>query len=192
MATRSCDDYFEAGLDLLSEGGARAVTIANLCQRLGVTKGSFYHHFASGPDFLRQLLHHWEVEYGLQRLEATVAVTNPGERMELAKRLAVDFLHEAETAIRALARTDPLAAEVQGRVDRGREAALVETYVEAGMPEETARTLARVGMTILVGTQQMERPVDRPRLFALFDEYQRWLETTIAASRTARRRRTAS
>jgi hypothetical protein len=35
--------------------------------------------------------------------------------------------------------------------------------------------LARIGLTILVGTQQIEERVDRDRLDALLSEYQRWL-----------------
>ena len=42
--TLNRNDYFEAGLDLLAEGGVQAQTIANLCERLAITKGSFYHH----------------------------------------------------------------------------------------------------------------------------------------------------
>jgi hypothetical protein len=33
-----------------------------------------------------------------------------------------------------------------------------------------------MGLTILVGTQQIEDRVDRTRLDTLFAEYQRWLE----------------
>ena len=58
--TLNRNDYFEAGLDLLAEGGVQAQTIANLCERLGITKGSFYHHFSSLGDFRAQLLGYWE------------------------------------------------------------------------------------------------------------------------------------
>jgi hypothetical protein len=83
--------------------------------------------------------------------------------------------HEAESAIRALAQSNPFAAEVQRRVDQGREDVLVDTFLVAGMPLDVARTYARIGMAILIGTQQRERPVDRDRLYALFEEYERWI-----------------
>ena len=49
-------DYFDAGFELLASGGVGAVTIAALCYRLGVTKGSFYHHFSSQTAFQNELL----------------------------------------------------------------------------------------------------------------------------------------
>jgi hypothetical protein len=47
------------------------------------------------------------------------------------------------------------------------------------VPAGSAATLARIGMAILIGTQQRERPVDRDRLFALLEEYQRWVEASL-------------
>ena len=79
---RSRNDYFEAGLGLLAEGGAKAVTIDNLCARLGTTKGSFYHHFESGPAFMGALLAYWEGEYSQHLAEAALAVDDPVERLE--------------------------------------------------------------------------------------------------------------
>jgi AcrR family transcriptional regulator len=92
------NDYFEAGLQLLAEGGAKIVTIGNLCHRLGVTKGSFYHHFESGPEFMRALLLYWESAYGRQLAEAALAVEDPLARIDVLKRLAADLNHDAESA----------------------------------------------------------------------------------------------
>ncbi|HEY3141402.1 MAG TPA: TetR/AcrR family transcriptional regulator [Acidimicrobiales bacterium] len=172
--------YFELGLDLLAEGGAKAVTIDALCGRLQVTKGSFYHHFKSGRDFLWQLLVYWEDRYGQRLAREAMAARGAAELIPLMKqRAAYDVRHEAESAIRALAQSDPFAAEVQQRVDQGREDLLVDTFLQAGIPLDTARTLARIGVAILIGVQQRERPVDRDRLRTLFDEYQRWIQASI-------------
>lgn len=169
--------YFELGLSLLAGGGARAVTIEALCSGLEVTKGSFYHHFQGVRDFMAQLLLYWEDRYG-HRLAREAVSTNGAVAMipAIKRAAAYGVRHEAESAIRALAQSDPFAAEVQKRVDKGREDVLVDTYLGAGMPLDRARTFARIGMAILVGTQQRERPVDRDRLYGLLDEYQRWIE----------------
>ena len=149
--------YFELGLDLLAEVGAKAVTIDALCTRLQVTKGSFYHHFSGVRDFMSQLLVYWEHRYGQRLAREALGARGPGELIPLMKHGACyDVHHEAESAIRALALSDPEAAEAQRRVDEGREQLLVDAYVEAGMPAETARTVARIGMAILIGTQQRE------------------------------------
>lgn len=170
------EDYFEAGLDLLSEHGPGGVTVAALCQRLGVTKGSFYHHFAGVPDFLARLLAHWEAQEGQRLVEAwaRAELDHPTEIAKLAATWGVR--HEAETAIRALGRTDAQAAEVQRRVDERREGHLRRLFAAMGIEAARAAVLARLGMSVLIGTQQREFPVDRRRLEQTLGEYQLWVE----------------
>jgi hypothetical protein len=52
--------------------------------------------------------------------------------------------------------------------------------------------LARIGLTILVGTQQIEEKVDRRRLDELLSEYQRWLEGRRALASTGTLANTAT
>jgi AcrR family transcriptional regulator len=172
-------DYFEVGMDLLAEGGLASVTIANLCERLGVTKGSFYHHFVGGPDFQQRLLTYWAEDRAAQLIEMVEATPNPLDRITMMKHMGVELHHEAESAIRAWARSDPRAAETQRRVDAERERALTEAFVAAGIPRKKASTLAQIGLAILIGNQQQTSPVDRKRLAVMFDEYQSWLEASM-------------
>jgi uncharacterized protein YjiS (DUF1127 family) len=53
---------------------------------------------------------------------------------------------------------------------------LTQAFLDIGIDKKEARVLARIGLTILVGTQQIEDKVDRKRLNALLSEYQRWLD----------------
>jgi AcrR family transcriptional regulator len=194
--SQSKDDYYRAALDLLADGGVDSLTIANLCARLGVTTGSFYAHFAGIREFHTAFLEQWEVGRVYQLKQQVEFTTDPLDRIDLLRRLAVGVNHEAESAIRGWARTNPLVAEFQRRVDRTREEALVQAFLDIGIDDEEASVLARIGLTILVGTQQIEDKVDRKRLDALFSEYQCWLGlrregagAAIAGSRSATRRR---
>lgn len=172
---QSKDDYYRTALDLLAEGGVGALTIANLCTRLGVTTGSFYAHFAGIREFYAAFLKQWEVGRVYQLNEQVDCTIDPLSRIDLLRRLAISVNHEAESAIRGWARADPLVAEFQRRVDQSREKALVQAFLDIGIDKDEARVLARIGLTILVGTQQIEDKVDRKRLDALLSEYQRWL-----------------
>jgi AcrR family transcriptional regulator len=193
VETVSRADYFDTALVLLAQGGEAAVRIAALCDRLGVTKGSFYHHFPSGPAFHEALLAHWEATGAARLREALDDVSDPLHRIGVLKRLGGEVDHEAESAIRAWGKSYPPAAAVQQRVDSGRERILRDAYVAAGIPLERAATLARIGVAVLVGAQQMEHPVDRTRISAAFDEYERWLLSAIRAERrTARGAETTS
>jgi AcrR family transcriptional regulator len=193
---QSKDDYFRAALDLLADGGVDALTIANLCSRLGVTTGSFYAHFGGIREFHVAFLEQWEAGRVYQLQEQMDDTTEPLERIDLLRRLAVGVNHEAESAIRGWARTSPLVAEFQRRVDATREAVLVQAFLDIGIDKHEAQVLARIGLTILVGTQQIEEAVDRAQLDELLTEYQRWLErrrkggrATVAPGRSATRRK---
>jgi AcrR family transcriptional regulator len=180
VSTLSRDDYLAAGLELLADGGEAAVTIAALGGRLGVTKGSFYHHFPNVEAFHEALLGFWE-QSTQRAIEAARAVTDSRKRLAVLKELAVAAHHEAEGAIRAWGRSYEPAAAVVRRVDAAREANLVEAFRAVGLPAARARRLARIGLATLIGTQHMERPVDRRNLLAVFDEYQLWLESAAPA-----------
>jgi AcrR family transcriptional regulator len=183
VSIRTRDHFLEAGLDLLAEGGVGAVTIAALCDRLGVTKGSFYHRFDDVAAFHEALLSSWEAGTHAA-IDQARAVTDSHRRLSVLKELGVGAHHEAESAIRAWGRSYEPAAVVVRRVDAAREANLVESFRALGIPATRARHLARIGLATLIGTQALERPVDRKRLLAVFDEYQQWLETATTTSAT--------
>jgi AcrR family transcriptional regulator len=177
VPARSQHDYFEAGLGLLAKGGADAVTIANLCARLRVTKGSFYHHFTGRADFIRKLLRYWERDYNGRLGALVLGVPDPRERVARMQKVAL-LQPEVDGAIRQLARRDPHADAVQRRVERRREAALVRTFLEMGMPAERASRLARIGLAIAAVTQQIGRGVGKRRFAGLVAEYRRWVDAS--------------
>jgi AcrR family transcriptional regulator len=51
----SREAYFETGLDVLSDLGYGGLKLAEVCSRLGVTTGSFYHYFSGWPVFTKEL-----------------------------------------------------------------------------------------------------------------------------------------
>jgi AcrR family transcriptional regulator len=173
---QSKDDYYRTALELLAEGGVDALTMTNLCARLGVTTGSFYAHFGGIREFHAAFLEQWADGRVYALKEQVEKTTEPLERIDVLRRIAVSVNHEAESAIRGWARTNPIVADYQRRVDAARETVLTQAFLDIGIDKQEARVLARIGLTILVGTQQIEEKVDRKRLDTLLFEYQRWLE----------------
>lgn len=165
--TLNRNDYFEAGLNLLAEGGVAEQTIANLCERLGITKGSFYHHFTSLADFRQQLLAYWEATQ-----EAAVN--------ESANGSAADWVapahHPADAAVRAWSQSDEAAAEVQGRIDAARLKTAAKDLRAAGVSADRARSLANLGLAIQIGVQTAGAAWDRKTRKALVDEFQKAVE----------------
>jgi AcrR family transcriptional regulator len=60
---KSKQDWLEVGLKTLGEFGENGLTIERLTGTLGVTKGSFYHHFRNVEDFREQLIAFWADQY---------------------------------------------------------------------------------------------------------------------------------
>ena len=66
-------DWLDAGLVLLAEQGAPSVTIERLAERLGLSKGSFYHHFKGMGGYRTALLEHFEAERTTRFMEQAEA-----------------------------------------------------------------------------------------------------------------------
>ena len=171
----SQDDYLAAGMSVLAERGIGAVTISNVCSRLDVTKGSFYHHFPSGPAFHAALLAHYEDVYGRRRIEEVARLESIDERLDALVERGVQRDHAAESALRAWSRSDPEAAAVMQRVDAARTRFLVQVLVRVGVPRRRARVHADIATALVAGAQTMQHPVDRRRLRAALEEHRRWI-----------------
>src|SRR2546430_8707265 len=87
------DDYYRIALELLAEGGVGALTIANLCARLGVTTGSFYAHFGGIREFHTAFLEQWAHGRVYALEEQVDRTTDPLERIDLLRRIGVSLNH---------------------------------------------------------------------------------------------------
>jgi AcrR family transcriptional regulator len=164
------EDYFREAFAVLGESGSEALTIALLCERLDVTKGSFYHHFGGMPGFVTQLLDYWEREHSERLIKISKAQPDPTLRIFTLTEMGVGLPHASEAAIRAWGRSSPEVAEATERVDRRRERHLVDAVSALGIDRPRARVLARIALNVLVGVQQREHPVDLKRLRQMFEE----------------------
>lgn len=178
MSAKGKQDYFDAGMDLLGSGGVGAVTIARLCQSLGVTKGSFYHHFTGVEDYRTQLLVHWSTERERQVTAAAAASTDPYERLDLLRDSSISLHHEAEAAIRAWSRTDADAWRVRATVDAAREHTVAQAFMAVGVPPERAEFFGRLAVVVLVGAQHRAETTDRVALHEMYS----WLEAMALAT----------
>jgi AcrR family transcriptional regulator len=178
LPAKGKQDYFDAGMDLLGSGGVGAVTIARLCQALGVTKGSFYHHFTGVEDYRTQLLVHWSTEREHQVAAAAEASTDPYERLDLLRDSSVSLHHEAEAAIRAWSRTDADAWQVRATVDAAREHTVAQAFMAVGVPPERAEFFGRLAVVVLVGAQHRAETTDRAELHQMYS----WLEEMALAT----------
>ncbi len=86
--TETRDRLLETAVELVWQSNYCSVGVNEICERAGVTKGAFYHHFDSKADlFYAAARHHWELSKGdwdaicspslapLEQLERIIAYT---------------------------------------------------------------------------------------------------------------------
>lgn len=168
---RSKTDLLAIGLDILSEYGEGELTIDFLCQKLGVTKGSFYHHFKSRDLFSRELLLHWEKEQTEKFIAACEKSDSAEERYRTLTTIVMDINDEAEIAVRAWALRDPMAKEIQERVDNTRIAYLHTLYTEMTGDVESASILAQLEYATFIGARQIVPRPDKKRIAQLIEQW---------------------
>jgi AcrR family transcriptional regulator len=170
MPTATPRSYFDEALRVLAREGRNGLRIGRLCAALGVTSGSFYHHFGGWDGFVAALLEHWEREEVGRIVELVNASDDPLERVRRMKHLALTVPHEAETAIRAWATVDPVVEAAQRAVDRGRLDALADVLAPVIDDPERRERLAALGVAVLAGHQQIAGVADAD-LASLLDEF---------------------
>ena len=55
-------DWLVGALETLGREGVVGANVENVARSMGVTKGSFYHHFKNKEEFISRLLEYWETE----------------------------------------------------------------------------------------------------------------------------------
>jgi AcrR family transcriptional regulator len=146
--------WVAAGLRALREGGVEAVRVEALARALGVTKGSFYWHFADRRALLDAMVARWERS---TTTNVITAVEAPGGTAadRLRRLIAMAFhggeIDRLESALRRWGSTDDAVRPILARVDAARLAYVTGLLVEHGLAPATARLRARLLYLALIG-----------------------------------------
>lgn len=162
-------DYYVVAMQLLARGSHESLTIAALCDELGVSKGSFYHHFGGWSGFVNGLLESWERESTLETKEAAERIDAVGTKFRLLATLVETFPHDAEAALRVWSHTDPTVKAAVDRVDSVREE-MVTDFFALTIPKTDAGLLAELALSAMVGNQLAHRPVNTKRMRQLLNQ----------------------
>ena len=148
------EGYFETGLEILADLGFRGLKLAEVCRRLGVTTGSFYHYFPNWSDYTRQLVEHWHQDRTVRLREMFSTEPDPRRRMAVIIREVLALPHSAEAAIRVWSSVDPDVRRVQIEVDRERFDVCREYALEIVGDARQAEVFASWAVYMLVGYEQ--------------------------------------
>lgn len=168
MTRATRENWLDAGLRLLQKSGVDQVRIDTLCERLKVTKGSFYHHFQNHDAYLEDLLNFWEEKYTSRFIDEAEKGNTPPEKLHRLTQQVLSAGDDPEVHIRAWALTHTLARDTVRRVDGRRIDYLQQLYIELGAPPSQALIIARTIYTTLVGSQYIVPPLSGDNLLELF------------------------
>ncbi len=160
-------DWLNAGLRTLGKLGPQALRIDTLCKTLGVTKGSFYHHFPHLKAYVDALLDHWVAHHTARLIDAVAGIEDPLARVERLGQMAYDADMGVEVAIRAWGRSEPRAAQAVQRADHWRLTYLVEQGKAMGLSEERAELIAKMGYAQLIGVQHLRSHISTEDALAM-------------------------
>jgi AcrR family transcriptional regulator len=138
--------WLEAALAELAEGGINAIAIEKLASKLGVTRGSFYHHFQDREELQNQMLEYWVERWTMEiRTEMTALGLDARQTLlALMRMIRHRKAAEYDVAFRAWALNDPMARKVVKRVDEIRLDYIRGLFGQLGFDELEAENRARL------------------------------------------------
>jgi AcrR family transcriptional regulator len=169
--TLTAADWAEAALQLVAEKGLGALTLDALAARLGVTKGSFYWHFASRAELLAAALSRWEARSTTDNVRGLDAIPDARQRLVLMLDAASQPPRSRSLyAALAEAAEDPVVRKVLNRVAAARISYLEKCYAEIGLTPTLAALHAVLAYAAYRGLLQLahEAPGALPSDWSLY------------------------
>ena len=156
--TLTAEDWEQEALNLIACKGVASLGVEPLARQMGITKGSFYWHFANREALLTQALKRWEEHDARNLTTALGAISDARERLRSFFRASAREVFTAEiyTAL-LLAVDDPLVSPVLERVAERRLQHIKAAFMELGVSETDAMHRATLSYSAYVGFLQLQR-----------------------------------
>jgi AcrR family transcriptional regulator len=169
----SAQDWVDLGLKTLAKSGFTALKAEPLAKAMGVSRGSFYWHFADIGTFHAAVLARWR-EVATERIIAGVEAARDKDRAEdpLAVLLKLTFGSRLalERAVRSWAANDARARTAVVAVDRRRLDYIEGLLRQSGLAEEAARARAQILFWAFFGFALSDQVLPPERQQAVLDE----------------------
>jgi AcrR family transcriptional regulator len=155
-------DWVEAATEILVRENVRGIRIDTLCQKLGVTKGSFYWHFKTRAELLAAMLKNWQRKMTLNVIQNISKANETGfERlrklMALPRMPKSPAFAQVEMSIRDWGRRVDLPRNAVEEVDHIRFEYFAELFRIEGFSDEEARTRAYLAYCLMMGDSVLHK-----------------------------------
>jgi AcrR family transcriptional regulator len=166
----SAKDWLDQGLKTLATNGFTALKAEPLAKAMGVSRGSFYWHFADIGAFHAALLKHWREVAAEQVIANLEAASDHEQALPLLLRRAFGGKLALEKAVRNWATFDPAARAAVQAIDRRRLDYIERMLRSAGLAPGTARARAQILYWAFVGFALSDQPLSKANQQAVLDE----------------------
>lgn len=133
----SRERWLRAAMEVLANDGQAKLRIDDIAASLGVTKGSFYHHFKSREDFVESILAFWAESFTDYVVKTIEELEGNGEHklLELTRLVEREGLDRYDIAFRSWAAQDRKVADVVEQVDAARYSFIESLFRDMGFKE---------------------------------------------------------
>ncbi|WP_375311790.1 TetR/AcrR family transcriptional regulator [Bradyrhizobium sp. A5] len=164
----STDDWIKQGLKTLARSGFTALKADPLAKAMGVSRGSFYWHFADLGAFHAAILKRWR-EIAAEQIIADVEAGG-GEPLMALLRRSFGARLDLERAVRNWAAFDASALVAVRAIDRRRIDYIEALLAMRGLAPAMAQARAQILYWTFLGFALSGAPVPAVRLQRLLDE----------------------
>jgi len=121
-------------MEVLRKTGINAVTIDALASKLGVTRGSFYHHFKNREELSTEILKHWVLKQTVEIRDDVDALGLDGYQTLQALGNLIQYRGGADydVAVRAWSHFDPKAMAAVLKTDKMRLEFITKQFRQLG------------------------------------------------------------
>ena len=164
----SAQDWLEQGLKVLAQRGFTALKADPLARAMGVSRGSFYWHFADIGAFHAAILKHWR-EVAAEQIIAGLETTEDDPIARLLQG-AFGSKQALERAVRSWAAVDPKARAAVQAIDRRRVDYVEQMLRNVGVKPDIAAPRAQILYWAFLGYALSDQQLPPPRQKAVIDE----------------------
>ncbi|HZC97590.1 MAG TPA: TetR/AcrR family transcriptional regulator [Bradyrhizobium sp.] len=166
----SVKDWLDQGLKALAKSGFTALKAEPLAKALGVSRGSFYWHFADVAAFHAAILEHWR-EVAAEQIIANVEAASGDENpLQVLLRRVFGEKLVLEKAVRSWATLDPTARAAVQAIDRRRLSYVESLLTQSGLPAEVASARAQILYWTFFGFALSDQSLPKAKQQAVLDE----------------------
>ncbi|WP_028348356.1 TetR/AcrR family transcriptional regulator [Bradyrhizobium murdochi] len=166
----SATDWVDQGLKTLATRGFTALKAEPLAKAMGVSRGSFYWHFADIGAFHAAILARWH-EVAAEQIIANVEAASKDENpLALLLRRVFGERLMLERAVRTWASVDPAARAAVQAIDRRRLGYVEGLLTQSGLSADVARARAQILYWAFLGFALSDQPLPKARQEAVVDE----------------------